>query len=84
MDTPGITIRPIVSIEGGTGLNEVFLENVRVPRENLVGEAGMGWTYAKYLLEKERTTSAFLYFNKRELEKAREIARDQTVRRRAR
>jgi alkylation response protein AidB-like acyl-CoA dehydrogenase len=77
MDTPGLTIRPIVSIEGGTGLNEVFLDNVRVPYENLVGEAGMGWTYAKYLLEKERTTSAFLYFNKRELEKAREIARGQ-------
>ena len=78
MDTPGLTVRPIVSIEGGTGLNEVFLENVRVPAENLVGEAGMGWTYAKYLLEKERTTSAFLYFNKRELEKAREIAQGQT------
>jgi alkylation response protein AidB-like acyl-CoA dehydrogenase len=77
MDTPGLTVRPIVSIEGGTGLNEVFLENVRVPAENIVGEAGMGWTYAKYLLEKERTSSAFLYFNKRELEKAREIARGQ-------
>jgi len=79
MDTPGLTIRPIVSIEGGNGLNEVFLEDVRVPRENIVGEAGMGWTYAKYLLEKERTTSAFLYFNKRELEKARDIARYQSV-----
>ena len=79
LDTPGLTIRPIVSIEGGTGLNEVFLENVRVPRDHLVGEAGMGWTYAKYLLEKERTTSAFLYFNKRELEKARQIARGQRV-----
>jgi alkylation response protein AidB-like acyl-CoA dehydrogenase len=78
MDTPGLSVRPIVSIEGGTGLNEVFLENVRVPAENLVGEAGMGWTYAKYLLEKERTTSAFLYFNKRELQKAREIARGET------
>jgi alkylation response protein AidB-like acyl-CoA dehydrogenase len=75
MDTPGITIRPIVSIEGGHGLNEVFLDNVRVPATHLVGEAGMGWTYAKYLLTKERTTSAFLYFNKRELERAREIAR---------
>jgi len=74
MDTPGITVRPIVSIEGGTGLNEVFLENVRVPRTHLVGEAGMGWTYAKYLLEKERTTSAFLYFNKRELQRAKSIA----------
>jgi alkylation response protein AidB-like acyl-CoA dehydrogenase len=39
----------------------------------------MGWTYAKYLLEKERTASAFLYFNKRELEKAREIARGQAI-----
>ena len=74
MDTPGLTVRPIVSIEGGLGLNEVFLDNVRVPAENLVGEPGMGWTYAKYLLDKERTASAFLYFNKRELEKAREIA----------
>ncbi len=80
MDSPGLTIRTIVSIDGGDGLNEVFLENVRVPRENLVGEAGMGWTYAKYLLEKERTASAFLYFNKRELEKARGIAQGQTVR----
>jgi alkylation response protein AidB-like acyl-CoA dehydrogenase len=79
LDTPGITIRPIVSIEGGTGLNEVFLEDVRVPRDSLVGEAGMGWTYAKYLLEKERTTSAFLYSNKRELEKARAIAQRETV-----
>jgi alkylation response protein AidB-like acyl-CoA dehydrogenase len=80
MDSPGITVRPIVSIEGGTGLTEVFLENVRVPRDQVVGEAGMGWTYAKYLLEKERTASAFLYFNKRELERAREIARGQKVR----
>jgi alkylation response protein AidB-like acyl-CoA dehydrogenase len=79
MDTPGITVRPIVSIEGGTGLNEVFLENVRVPRAHLVGEAGMGWTYAKYLLEKERTTSAFLYFNKRELQRAKDIAGKELV-----
>jgi alkylation response protein AidB-like acyl-CoA dehydrogenase len=77
MDTPGVTVRTIVSVEGGTGLNEVFLENVRVPRDQLVGEPGMGWTYAKYLLDKERTASAFLYFNKRQLEHAREIARGQ-------
>ena len=74
MKTPGITVRPIESIDGAHGLNEVFLENVRVPKENLVGEPGMGWTYAKYLLDKERTTSAFLYWNKRELAKARELA----------
>ena len=79
MDAPGITVRPIESIEGGIGLHEVFLESVRVPRENLVGEPGMGWTYAKYLLEKERTSSAFLYFNKRELRRAKEIARQEKV-----
>jgi alkylation response protein AidB-like acyl-CoA dehydrogenase len=79
MNTPGITIRPIESLEGGVGLNEVFLENVRVPRQNIVGEPGMGWTYAKYLLEKERTASAFLYYNKRELAKAKEIARQERL-----
>lgn len=79
MATPGITVRPIISIDGGHGLTEVFLENVRVPKENLVGEPGMGWTYAKYLLEKERTASAFIYFNKRELEKAKALARAELV-----
>lgn len=79
LDTPGITIRPIRSIDGRNELNEVFLENVTVPRSHLVGEAGKGWTYAKYLLEKERTTSAFLYFNKRILQKAKALARETRV-----
>jgi alkylation response protein AidB-like acyl-CoA dehydrogenase len=79
MKSPGITVRNIVSIDGGDGLAEVFLENVQVPIEQLVGEPGMGWTYAKYLLEKERTSSAFIYFNKRELEKAKNIARAEMV-----
>ena len=79
MQTPGITVRPIVSIDGGHSLHEVFLENVRVPRENLVGEAGKGWTYAKYLLDKERTSSAFLYWSKRELDKARDAASNERV-----
>jgi len=79
MDTPGITVRPIEAINGGHDLNEVFLDNVRVPKDHLVGEAGKGWTYAKYLLEKERTTSAFLYFNKRELERAKESARRERI-----
>jgi alkylation response protein AidB-like acyl-CoA dehydrogenase len=74
MNSAGITIRTIHSINGGTDLNEVFLDNVRVPAENLVGEPGQGWTHAKYLLEKERTASASLHANKRELEKAKEIA----------
>lgn len=79
MNTPGITVRPIKSIDGKAELNEVFLEDVRVPAENLVGEAGKGWTYAKYLLEKERTTSAFLYFNKKSLARAREIASGEKI-----
>lgn len=79
MKSPGITVRNIISIDGGDGLAEVFLENVKVPKEQLVGEPGMGWTYAKYLLEKERTSSAFIYFNKRELEKAKNIARAELV-----
>jgi len=79
MDTPGITIRPIHSIDGRHDLNEVFLDDVRVPRDQLVGEAGKGWTYAKYLLEKERTASAFLYFNRRRFDEAVAIARQTVV-----
>jgi alkylation response protein AidB-like acyl-CoA dehydrogenase len=58
LKTPGITIRPIIGIEGGHILNEVFFEDVRVPAENLIGEENRGWTYAKQLLGAERTHSA--------------------------
>ena len=56
--TPGITIRPIRSIDGGHILNEVFLQDVRVPAANLVGDENRGWKYAKDLLARERTFSA--------------------------
>jgi alkylation response protein AidB-like acyl-CoA dehydrogenase len=79
MDSPGIKVRPIRSIDGREELNEVFFDNVGVPRDQLVGEAGMGWTYAKYLLDKERTASAFLYFNRRQLQKAKALASEQYV-----
>ena len=75
MDTPGVTVRPIPQINGEAHLCEVFLDNVEVPAEFLVGEEGQGWTYAKFLLEHERTTSSFIYWSKRELERAKEIAR---------
>lgn len=75
----GLTIRPIRTIDDRTELNEVFLDSVRVPRENLVGEPGLGWTYAKYLLEKERTTSAFLYFNQRQFARAKALASQVSV-----
>jgi alkylation response protein AidB-like acyl-CoA dehydrogenase len=73
-NAPGLTIRPIKTIDGRSELNEAFLDRVRVPRENLVGQPGMGWTYAKFLLDKERTTSAFLYFNQRQFARAKAIA----------
>ncbi|MGF1457056.1 MAG: acyl-CoA dehydrogenase family protein [Alphaproteobacteria bacterium] len=58
MTSPGITVKPIVTldgpVEGQQEVNQVFFDNVRVPKENLVGEENKGWTYAKYLLEFER------------------------------
>lgn len=56
--TPGITIRPIRSIDGMHHLNQVFFDDVRVPAGNRVGEENRGWTYAKYLLGHERVLSA--------------------------
>ena len=58
LKSPGITVRPIIGLEGGHILNEVFFEDVRVPVENLIGEENQGWTYAKQLLGAERTHSA--------------------------
>ena len=74
MDSPGVTVRQIPQINGEAHLCEVFLDNVEVPADQLIGEPGMGWTYAKFLLEHERTTSSFIYWNKRELDRAKEIA----------
>lgn len=58
MNTPGITVRPIVLLDGEAEVNEVFFDDVRVPIGNLVGEENKGWTYAKYLLTHERTNLA--------------------------
>jgi alkylation response protein AidB-like acyl-CoA dehydrogenase len=59
LDTPGVDIRPIISIGGEHDVNQVFLEDVRVPRANLIGEPNKGWDYAKYLLEFERGAGLF-------------------------
>lgn len=58
MKTPGVSVRPIVSIDGQHHLNEVFFDRARVPVANLVGEEGRGWDCAKYLLASERTNIA--------------------------
>ena len=75
MKTPGITVRPIITIDGGHEVNEVWLENVRVPAENLVGTENDGWTYAKFLLAHERSGIAGVARSKRGVEKLRSIAR---------
>lgn len=58
MATPGIEIRPIITLDGEHEVNEVFFSDVRVPVENLVGEENRGWSCAKYLLTYERTNIA--------------------------
>jgi alkylation response protein AidB-like acyl-CoA dehydrogenase len=77
LNTPGITIRRIPQINGEAELCEVFFDNVEVPANNLVGEEGMGWTYAKFLLDHERTSSSFIYLNKRELVRSKAFAAEQ-------
>jgi alkylation response protein AidB-like acyl-CoA dehydrogenase len=74
MATPGVTVRPIKTLDGGHDVNEVFFDNVRVPVENLVGEEHHGWSIAKYLLGHERTNIAGLGNCKRFMRRLKEIA----------
>lgn len=75
LKSPGVTIRQIPELDGEGHLCEVFLDNVEVPAENLVGEEGKGWSYAKFLLDHERTTAAFIFRIRRELERTKSIGR---------
>jgi len=74
MQSPGVTVRPIVMLDGEHSVNEVFFEDVNVPVRNRVGEEGKGWTYAKYLLGYERTNIARVGASKRELVALKEVA----------
>ena len=74
MHSPGITVRPIITLDGAHEVNEVWFEDVKVPVENLVGEEGRGWTYAKFLLSHERTNIAGVSRSKRELAFLKAIA----------
>ena len=58
MKSPGITVKPIIVLDGAREVNEVFFDSVKVPAENLVGEENKGWTYAKFLLAHERSALA--------------------------
>lgn len=74
MNTPGVTVRPIVLIDGEAEVNEVFFDDVCVPVENLVGEQDRGWTYAKYLLTHERTNIAGVGFSNAALATLKHVA----------
>ena len=82
MDTPGITVRPIVTLDGPSDgqqeVNQVFFEDVRVPISQRIGEEGKGWTYAKYLLQFERG-NAYAPGLRAALEKVRKLARSETA-----
>ena len=74
MDGPGVSVRPITTIDLHHHVNEVFLEDVRVPADNLVGEENKGWTYAKFLLGHERIGIARVANSKQRLARLKEIA----------
>jgi alkylation response protein AidB-like acyl-CoA dehydrogenase len=75
MRQPGVTVRPIKTLDGGAEVNEVWLENVEAPVENLVGEENQGWTIAKYLLGHERTGIAGIGHCHRELMILKQMAK---------
>jgi alkylation response protein AidB-like acyl-CoA dehydrogenase len=75
MKTPGVTVRPIITLGGEHEVNEVWLEDVRVPVANRIYEENKGWTCAKFLLAHERTGIAAVARSKRGVEKIKSIAR---------
>ena len=77
MKTPGITVRPLILLDGAHEVNEVFFDDVKVPVENLVYEENKGWTVAKYLLGHERMNSGRIGASKRELAKLKDFAAKQ-------
>lgn len=78
MNSPGVDVRPIITLDGEHEVNEVFFTDVRVPLENLVGEENRGWTCAKYLLTYERTNIAGVGFSVAALARLKRIAAEQT------
>ena len=74
MKTPGITVRPLILMDGGHEVNEIFFDNVKVPVQNLVFEENKGWTVAKYLLGHERMGSGSVGASRRELAALRTLA----------
>ena len=74
MRSPGVNVRPIITIDGVHEVNDVFLDDVRVPLENRIGEENRGWDYAKFLLGHERTSMAATARSRGRLEQLKLIA----------
>jgi alkylation response protein AidB-like acyl-CoA dehydrogenase len=79
MKSKGVSVRPIIMLDGGHEVNEVWFDNVEVPAENLIGQENQGWTYAKHLLSHERTNIADVNRSKRELERLKRVAKAEGV-----
>lgn len=78
MASPGVEVRPIITLEGDHEINEVFFTDVRVPVANLVGEENKGWTCAKYLLTYERTNIAGVGLSMAALQRLKHVAAQRT------
>jgi alkylation response protein AidB-like acyl-CoA dehydrogenase len=74
MTSPGVEVRPIITLDGEHEVNEVWLTDVKVPVANLVGEQDKGWTYAKFLLQHERTGIAGVAYSKAAVAHLKQIA----------
>ena len=76
MKSPGITVQPIVMLDGGREINDIFFDDVKVPVENRIGDENRGWTYAKFLLGHERVGIADVPHCKELLRRLKAIARE--------
>ena len=74
MKSPGVQVRPVVTLDGHPYTNETFLDNVKVPIKNLVGEENKGWNYAKFLLGNERAGIARVGLTKARIRLAKALA----------
>lgn len=74
MDSPGIELSPVITMDGGHSVNTTFLTDVEVPEDALIGEVDKGWTYAKFLLSHERTNNAQVHRSRREYERLHALA----------
>ncbi len=79
MKSKGVTVRPIITMDGQREVNEVWFDNVEVPADQLIGEENKGWTYAKHLLAHERTNIADVNRSKRELERLKKLAKAEGI-----